>query len=253
MQLRHAVDGVGEVDVQVRHADVALRVDDLHEGVVVFGAHPGVQPVDDGHQPGHDLLQIGPRPLLQRLGQDGVIGVGAHVAHDGDGLVLSDAAFLEQTDQLRDDQRGMGVVDLDGGVVGEVVQVASSREALFQDQPRGIGHHEVLLVHAQQAPLLGAVVGVQEEREAAGDIPCVEADAGLDQSLVRGIHVEEAQPAALALVAGDVDLIQGGTGGEIAEGDVIMDVRAAHPALLAPFEPAVRGLGLLAAHEALAE
>ena len=147
----------------------------------------------------------------------------------------------------------MGVVDLDGGVVGEVVQVAAPRDALIQDQARGVGHHEVLLVHAQQAPLLGAVVGVQEQGEAAGDIPCVEADAGLDQPLVRGVHVEEAQPAALALVAGDVDLVQGGAGGEIAEGDVIVNVCAAHPALLAPFEPMVRGLGLLAVHKALAE
>ena len=106
-----------------------------------------------------------------------MVGVGDHVAHDVDGLVEADAVLGgEQTDELGRDHRGVRVVDLDDGVVGEVVQVASALERLVDDQLRGVAHHEVLLVDAQQAAVGVGVVGVEEQREVLCERGLVEVD-----------------------------------------------------------------------------
>ena len=253
VQLRHAVDGVAEVDVQVGHVHPALAVDDVGEGIGAGGLRPGVQPPYDGHRLRRDLLQRLGGPGLQRLGQYGVVGVAAGPGDDVHRLVLPHAPLLQQPDQLRDHQAGMGVVDLYGGVVGQLPGAAAPGLALLQDQPGGVGAHEVLLVHPQQPSLGGAVVGIQEQRQAAGRVPGIEVDAGLDQPLVHGIRVEQPQPAAPAAVAGDVDLVHRGAQLHAAHVDVVVPAGVPQPALRAPAQPVVRRLGLPVAGQALAE
>lgn len=69
--------------------------------VVVLGLCDSVELDDDLGHPGRDLLEVREGPLLERLGEDGVVGVGDHVAHDVDGLVEADAVLGgEQTDEL---------------------------------------------------------------------------------------------------------------------------------------------------------
>ena len=253
VQPGHAVYGMTEVDVQIRHMYVTRGVDDLHERIVEFRAHPPVQPPDDRHQVGHRPLKIGHGPLLQRLRKNGMVGVAAHAAHDRHCLVLADAPLAKQANQLGNHQGRVGIVDLDGGIVRQIAQVASPGFALLQDQSRGVGDHKVLLVHAQQTARVGAVVRIQKERQVLCQLSLVKGDARLHQTLVGGIYVKQAQPAALAVVAGYVDLIHRRAQRRTANGDIIVDAGAAHPALGAPAQPQIRGLRLPVVLKALAK
>ena len=128
MEGGHAVHRVAEVDVQVGHVDnlfALLPLEYGHLGVGMGGAGPRVQLPDDGHQLGGNLLNEGEGPLLQRLGQDGVVGVGAGLGHLLHRRVHGQAPAHQQAHQLGDDHGGVGVVDLDGHVVGERLGAAA--------------------------------------------------------------------------------------------------------------------------------
>ena len=118
VQRCHAVGGMGEVDVHVGHVHPVVLVDDGKALVLGAGAGQSIQLFDNGHQLGHNGIQIGAGPLFQRLGQNGVVGVGAGLGNDLHGFLKLNAPLPQQPDQLRDDHAGVSVVDLDGGVVG---------------------------------------------------------------------------------------------------------------------------------------
>ena len=71
----------------------------------------------------------GQRPALERLGQQGVVGVAEGVGGDVPGLVPAEAVLVdEQAHELGDADRGVGVVELDGPLLVEVMQCASGVE-----------------------------------------------------------------------------------------------------------------------------
>ena len=147
VQRRHAVGGVGEVDIHVSHVYPVVFVDDGKALVFGTGAGQFIQLFDNGHQLGHHGIQIGAGPLFQRFGQNGVVGVGAGLGDDLYGFLKFDALFAQQPDQLRDDHAGVGVVDLDGGIVGKVVIIAAAGGAFGKNQLGTGGDHQILLVH----------------------------------------------------------------------------------------------------------
>ena len=104
----------------------------------------------------------------------------------------------------------MGVVDLDGGVVGQVMVVAAAGGAFGQDELGTGTDHQVLLVNAQAAAGLVAVIGVQEQRQVLVDVGLVKLDAVMDNRLIDGVQVEQVQGVGAALVAGDGQLVQAG-------------------------------------------
>ena len=117
-----AVDGEAKVDVHVGHVDGVVFVDDGNARVVVLGLCDLIE-LDDNVGDGRgDLLQAGERPLLERLGKNRVVSVGDHGAYDGHGLVKLDVVLGgEQANELGDDHGGVRVVNLDHGVVGQIV------------------------------------------------------------------------------------------------------------------------------------
>ena len=161
-----AVDGEAKVNVHVGHVDGVVFVDDGDAWVIVLGLRDLIE-LDDNVGDGRgDLLQAGERPLLERLGKNRVVGVGDHGAHDGNGLVKLDAVLGgEQADELGNDHGGVRVVNLDHGVVGQVVQIAAALDGLVDEELGGVAHHEVFLVDAKQAALLVGIVGVEEQGE----------------------------------------------------------------------------------------
>ena len=104
----------------------------------------------------------------------------------------------------------MGVVDLDGGVVGQIVIAAAPDGALGQNKLGTGGDHQVLLVHPQTAACLVGVVRVEEEGQVLVDGGLVERDAVVDDALVDGVQIEQVQGVGAALVAGDGQLVQPG-------------------------------------------
>ena len=187
-----AVDGEAKVNVHVGHVDGVVLIDDGDARVIVLGLGDLVELDDDVGDGRRDLLQAGERPLLERLGKNRVVGVGDHGAHDGDGLVKLDVVLGgEQADELGNDHGGVRVVDLDHGVVGQVVQIATALDGLVDQELGGIAHHKVLLVDAKQTALLVGIIRIEEQGEVLGDLGLVEVDgAAGNQAVVDTCQVE---------------------------------------------------------------
>ena len=137
-----------------------------------------------------------------------MVGVGAGLGDDLHSFLKGNALLAQQTDQLRDDHAGVGVVDLDGGVIGQVVVVAAAGSALGQDQLGTGRDHQVLLVHAQTAACLVGVIRVEEQGQVLVDGGLVEGNAVVDDALINGVQIEQVQGVGAALVAGDGQLVQ---------------------------------------------
>ena len=249
-----AVDGEAKVDVHVGHVDGVVLVDDGDTRVVVLGLGDLVELDDNVGDGGRDLLQAGERPLLERLGKNRVVSVGDHGAHDGHGLVKLDAMLGgEQANELGDDHGGVRVIDLDHGVVGQVVQVAAALDGLVDQELGGVAHHEVFLVDAKQAALLVGIIRIEEQGEVLGDLGLVEVDgAAGDQAVVDTRQVEQAQAVLGGLaITGHIDVDELGSNGKITELDGVGAVVVDQDVLLA--EPLVGDGLLLVVDKALAE
>ena len=211
VQRCHAVGGMGEVDVHVGHVYPVVLVDDGKALVLGAGAGQCVQLFNDGHQLGHHCIQIGAGPLFQCLSQNGVVGVGTGLGNDLHSFLKLNAPLPQQPDQLRDDHTGVSVVDLDGGVVGQIMVIAAPGGALCQNELGTGRNHEVLLIHPQTAACLIGVVRVEEQGQVLVDGGLVKGNAVMDDALVDGIQIEQIQGVGAALVTGDSQLVQPGS------------------------------------------
>ena len=228
-----------------------LIVDDGHPGVGVGGLGPLIQFTENRRELGSRGVQIGHGPGLQGLGQDGVVGIGAGRRHLVRRLVKGQPPFHQQPHQLRDDHRGVGVVDLDDHVVGQGVRGKAPLLQLRQDQLRPGGHQEILLIHPQQPPGLVAVVGIEEGGQVVPDIPLVKVDTH-PGGVSRVGQVEQVQPVgAAAARPGDGDVIHDSRHLGVPQRDGERPPRLDEPAVT--LEPGVRLLRLLAPGEHLAE
>ena len=195
---RHAGDGVA-VQVELVGQLAAEAVVDLHHNLV-----------DAGQQGAEHILV----PGLQRLGHDGVVGIGESVADDGPGLIPRVAALVQQdAHQLRDGQRRMGVVDVDGVFLGKVFQRAVELHVAAHDVRDGGRNQEVLLAQAQVFARRMVVVGVKHLADGLG-VGVLAKGLGV-VAAVEGVHIDgralgapDAQQAdALAVIAGDHDVV----------------------------------------------
>ena len=134
----------------------------------------------------------------------------------------------------------MGVVDLDGRVVSQVMEIGTAGDALVQNQLCSVADHEILLVHAQQASLVIGVIWIEEERQVFLDFGFIEINAILYDALIHGFQVEEAQAGGVVVITGHIQVIETGSNREAAERNLIAGFGFGKPALV--FHPRVRGL-----------
>ena len=219
----NAVGGMGKVDVHVGHVHAVVGVNDGKAGIIgaLFGG--SIQLFNHRHQLGHNFVQIAARPGFQRFGQDGVVGVSAGVGYDLDGFVKLDAFFAQQADQFGDNHAGVGIVNLDGGVIGQVMVVAAAGGAFGQNQLGTGADHQVLLVDAQHAACFVGIVRVQEQVQGVG----------------------------AALVAGHGQFVQPGSVRFACQGDGVGDIGLFRPGMFV--QPGVRQFVLQAVGKALVE
>ena len=218
------------MDVHVGHVDGVVFVDDGDARVIVLGLRDLIE-LDDNVGDGRgDLLQTGERPLLEGLGKNRVVSVGDHGAYDGHGLVKLDAMLGgEQANELGNDHGGMRIVDLDHGVVGQIVQVTAALDSLVDQELGSVAHHEVLLVDAKQTALLVGIIRIEEQGEVLGDLGLIEVDgAAGDQAIVDTCQVKQAQAVLGGLaVTRHIDVDELGGDGKIAKlngvGAVVID------------------------------
>ena len=162
------------------HAPLAVLVDQRHRGQRRH-VRPGgqrvemqlVDLVDDLHVARQQPLHQRHRPAFQRLGQQRVVGVGDGVGGDLPGLGPRQAVFVhQQPHQLRDDDRRMRVVELDGAFVGQVVQVAILADVPVQQVLQRCRREEILLPQPQFLARRRFVAGVEDLRYRIGPRPC---------------------------------------------------------------------------------
>ena len=198
----HAVDGVGVGHAQVRHVHLVVAQDGhvadavplAGEGVPQLGAQPRVHLLQDHVNAGQLLAEQALRPLLQRLHQHGVVGVGEGAAGDALGGVPIQAVLVQQdADQLGDGHGGVRVVDVDGHLVredGPVVTV--DVDEVLHGVLDGGGGEEVLLLEAQLLALVAVVVGIEDLGDDLGQL-----------ALLHGLHI------LAAVEVHHVDLLHG--------------------------------------------
>ena len=237
------VDGVAGAYAQIGHPDLAVP-DDGHfghlflvagEALLQLALVAGGDLLQDLPDPGQETLDQALGPALQRLGQDGVVGVGHRLGDDIPGVVPAVPLHIHQdTHQFGDDQSGMGVVDLEDVLLVEVAQGAILGAVLAHDGLDGSGDKEILLLQAQRLALVVVVIGIEHlgddlshglllhrlEILALGVVGHIHGDGALGVPEAQGIGV-------LGLIAGDLHIPGDGQDGGIAH-----MLRVVHPALV---------------------
>ena len=173
MQGGHAIHVMGANRGEVSHADrlTTLLINDrefalnclvarvaqahlLQEAAVDF-----VNQLEVSGQQASKQVEV---PFLECLGKQGVVGVSHGTAGDIPSLVPFHVAIIDQqTHQFCDRDGGVGVVELNGPVLREVVNRKPTVIQAAQHVLEGAAHKEVLLFKAQAASLIGAIVGIQ--------------------------------------------------------------------------------------------
>ena len=208
VQRGHAVGAVGKVNIHVSHMDYIVGVNDGCGRVIGLGTGQLIQLFDDGHQLGHYLLQVVFRPFFQSLRQNRVIGVGTGFCDDLHGFFEVNLLITQQPDQLRNHHGGVGVIDLDGGIVVQVVKIAAPLQAFLQNQLSPGADHQILLIDPKKAAGVVAVVWVKEQSQVLFNVGLVKLDAVPDNGLVNGVQVEQVQIIGAAFIACDGNLVE---------------------------------------------
>ena len=187
----HAVDAETVVDVNVGHVNPVALVNDIYGWVLKFPAHLVIQYFHNGYQLGNRFLKIVHGPGLQGFRQDGVVGVSAGIHHHLDGVIHFHAMLRgEKTNQFGNDHGGVGVIDLDNSIVGQVVKGGALCRCLVQYEAGSVAYHEVLLVNAQYLACPVAVVRVEEQGQVLPDIGLVKGNPFLHKGFIHGLHVK---------------------------------------------------------------
>ena len=118
-----------------------------------------------------------------------VVGVGEHLAADVESGVPLIAALVQQdAHHLGDGNGRVGVVQLDGNLVSQIVQRAVLVQVVLQDVGDGRSREEILLAQTQDLALGVVVVGVED----LGDQLCGGrmADGGVVVAGVEAAHIK---------------------------------------------------------------
>ena len=166
-----------------------------------------------------------------------MVGVGEHLLADAEGLVPVKAALIQQdAHHLGDGQSGVGVVQLDGDLVGQVLQRSVAGQVVLHDIADRSSGQEVLLTQAQDLALNVVVVGVQHLGDelgvgvlAHGSVVVAQREAG--HIKVRGLCLPQTQLCnALSIVALHIHI--GGDGHDAVVVGVLDIVEAVVPVLV---------------------
>ena len=128
-----------------------------------------VDQVDDLHMTRQHALHQPHGPGFKRFGEQGVIGVRQGIDGDFPGRRPLDAVFINQdAHQFRNGDRGMGVVELDGNMLGQIQQRVVNVQVSAQQILQRSRDKEKLLAQAQLLPGLVAVCRIQHTGDAFG-------------------------------------------------------------------------------------
>ncbi len=79
----------------------------------------------------------------------------------------------------------MGVVNLNHGIVRQIVEGGTFGQSLIQYQARSVAYHEILLIDAEYAACPVAVIGIEKKGEVFFNVRLVEGYPSVTSSSLR--------------------------------------------------------------------
>ena len=238
MDLGHAVDAVAADHGQVGHANLAVPQDGGLAQTLLPALLGGVERlvpttadlVDDLVHAGEELGERADGPLLQSLGQDGVVGVAHDLRHDVPGVVPLELLLVDKdTHELGAAHGGVRVVGVDGHKLRQQLPVLAVLLLKGVEQAVDAGRDkQVLLLQAQQTAVLAGVVGVKDGADGLG-LGALSVGQGI-VAAVEGLQIEVLLDR---LGSPDAQLVDG-LAGIAHDGDVVgngQDVLRVHRAV----------------------
>ncbi len=117
------------------------------------------------------MLEEADGPLLERLREHRVVGVPKGLGNDGPSFVpLETLEVNEDALQLDNRQRRVGIVELDGDLLGEFLPRAFRLLEATDDVVERGGDPEILLLEAQLLAAVEVVVGVEDGADGLGSL-----------------------------------------------------------------------------------
>ena len=229
VQLGNTVDLVRTNNSQVSHADhLGLGLlDDGNAGkhVAILGElaldgleEEQVDVVDELEVAGQEMLEQGDGPFLESLGKDGVVGITESAGDNVPCLLPVKALEIHKdTLELDNSQSRVGVVELDGDLVGELLPCALGLLETTDNVVEGSGNPEVLLLETKFLSAVEVVVGVEHGADGLGTL--LVSDRVL---VVAAIELLEVELSAGSL-AGPQSQVVGRRGGIAGNGDIVCD------------------------------
>lgn len=222
VQLGHTVHFHRADNGEESHADVLGRAlfDDGHAADAVHVAGPSlsdlseefvVDLVDDLQVTRQQALEEAELPLLERLGQDGVVGVCKDLAGDLPSLGKAEIFLVDQdTDELGYGDSRVRVVHLDDNVVRKLavghIELVESTENVLQRSRAP----QILLAEPKELALVHVVVGIQH----LGDVPNIRACSDRSLVVARVERVEIEPGLRDSLPETDVSRVLGAVSGD---------------------------------------
>jgi len=241
VQLADAVDLVAAGQAEVRHADLVVgdngHIVDLAPVVRVVAAELVDQAAVDLHADGvHARKLLAEQvdvPALERLAHDGVVRIGQGAAADVPRGVPREVMLVDQqTHQLRHAERRVGVVDMDGDLVGQIFIGAIFFIVALEDGLQRGRNQQILLLQAQTLALNVVVGRVEHLGDRLGHGVALEradiiaaGERGHIEALRQLGTPEDQAVGRLAVIAGDEHIVRHGNNGVIAD---LRDLEAPH-------------------------
>ena len=207
----HPIDMTAVMDLQPVDMDASFRINDPQIRILKAVPDPAVQLADDRHEGGYDLLHIRGRPGHGRPGA-GMAGVGAGVRNSPDGSFIFHGLLCDQDpDQFRNDQSGIGIIDLDHGIFAQPVQVIFTVLHIPQDQLCRAAGQKILLIEAEFPACRVGIIRMQEKRRIFFEISGIKSQFPIVARSVHTGHIEQAKPVPAAHISHYFQVIKAGS------------------------------------------
>ena len=175
--------------------------------------------VDDLVHTGEELGERADGPLLQGLGQDGVVGVAHDLRHDVPGVIPLELLLVdEDAHELGAAHGGVRIVGVDGHKLRQQLPVRAVFLLKGVEQAIDTGRDkQVFLLQTQQTAVLAGVVGVEDGADGLGL-----GALGVGQGVVAAVEGLKVKVLLDRLSGPDAQLVDG-LAGIAHHGDVVRD------------------------------
>ena len=123
VQSRNPVDAFSKMYIHMCHMHAIVRIDQCHTSCTAALICCGIQCLQNAAQMRNYGFQIGHRPGFQSLCQNRMIGVCTRFFNNAHRLLHTNSLLHQLIYQLRYDQRWMGIIDLNHGMLIQSVQI----------------------------------------------------------------------------------------------------------------------------------